>query len=278
MRWKSGGLVAALVLLVGATACSQGPGRPPELEGEIDITLPNDPAVCDPLGGERCLLPFPNDYFAVTDRRTATGHRVDVDRAATPANASGVHIDPTELNRNDGFSPGSAIAVLLPGLDAGASGLAPITDMARSLDGDAPIVLLDATTGRRHPYWAELDSRAPDDAHRLLFVRPAETCARATATWSPSGTWSTAPAPPSPRRRCSGPTATGSAPTSPRSRPGGPTSRACSAHSGGPASTAATWSWPGTSRWPAAATCPSGCWPCATTPSGSSATPPPPSP
>jgi hypothetical protein len=35
-------------------------------------------------------------------------------------------------------------------------------------------VLLDATTGRRHPYWAELDSRAPDDAHRLLFVRPAE--------------------------------------------------------------------------------------------------------
>jgi hypothetical protein len=175
MGWKPRGLVAALVLLVGATACSpQAPGRQPDLEGEIDITLPNDPAVCEPLGGERCLLPFPNDYFTVADRGTATGLRVDLDRAATPANASGVHIDPTELNRNDGFSPGSAIAVLLPGLDARASGLAPITDMARSLDGDAPIVLLDATTGRRHPYWAELDSRAPDDAHRLLFVRPAE--------------------------------------------------------------------------------------------------------
>src|SRR5215471_16522097 len=174
MGWKSRGLVAALVLLLGATACSQGSGRRPDLEGKIDITLSNDPAVCDPLGGERCLLPFPNDYFTVADHLTATGRRVDLDQAATPVNASGVHIDPTELNRNDGFSPGSAIAVLLEGLDARASGLAPVTDLARSLDEDAPIVLLDATTGRRRPYYAELDSRAPDDAHRLLFVRPAE--------------------------------------------------------------------------------------------------------
>src|SRR4029453_19112134 len=89
MGWKSRGLVAARVLLVGATACSQGSGRPPDLEGEIDITLSNDPAVCDPLGGERCLLPFPNDYFTVADRLTATGRRVDLDQAATPANASG---------------------------------------------------------------------------------------------------------------------------------------------------------------------------------------------
>jgi hypothetical protein len=151
-----------------------GPGRPPDLEGEIDIALPNDPATCDPLGGERCMLPFPNDYFTVADPATATGRRVNLGAEATPANAAGVHIDPTELNRNDGFSPGSAIAVLLPGLDPAASGVAPITDMARSLERDAPIVLIDATTGRRHPYWAELDSRAPDDDHRLLFVRPAE--------------------------------------------------------------------------------------------------------
>jgi hypothetical protein len=172
-------VTALTALLVAATACEPpvgpgGPGGPPDLDGEIDVTLPHDPETCDPLGGERCLLPFPNDYFTVADRSTATGRRVDLARAATPANAAGVHIDPTELNRNDGFSPGSPISVLLPGLDAAASGLAPITDMARSLDRDAPVVLLDATTGRRHPYWAELDSRAPDDAHRLLFIRPAE--------------------------------------------------------------------------------------------------------
>src|SRR5262249_10273691 len=45
---------------------------------------------------------------------------------------------------------------------------------ARSLDRRAPIVIIDAQTGRRHPYWAELDASAPDDAHRLLMVRPTE--------------------------------------------------------------------------------------------------------
>ena len=47
--------------------------------------------------------------------------------------------------------------------------------MGSSLDRDLPIVVIDATTGRRHPYWAELERWAPDDAHRLLFVRPAKS-------------------------------------------------------------------------------------------------------
>ncbi|HEX8804862.1 MAG TPA: hypothetical protein VF743_11730, partial [Acidimicrobiales bacterium] len=168
--------LAAVAVLVAGAGCVPGPGapRPPVLEGQIEVTLPHDPATCDPLGGERCMLPFPNDYFTVADGSTDTGRRVDLTTAATPANRDGVPVDPTELNRNDGFSPGSAVAVLLPGIDLAASGAAPITDMAASLDRDAPIVLLDADTGRRHPYWAEVDSRAPDDAHRLLFVRPAE--------------------------------------------------------------------------------------------------------
>jgi hypothetical protein len=175
--------MAALVLVAttAATACVTGPGRPggggglrpPPFEGEIDLTLTTDPATCDPLGGDRCMLPFPNDHFTVADSATATGRRVMLAPEATPANVQGVHIDPTELNRNDGFSPGSPVAVLLPGLDPVASGLAPITDMVRSLDRDAPIVLIDATTGERHPYWAELDVRAPDSEHQLLFVRPA---------------------------------------------------------------------------------------------------------
>ncbi|HEX6567808.1 MAG TPA: hypothetical protein VF015_01525 [Acidimicrobiales bacterium] len=176
---------AALALVaMAATACVAGPGRPvggggggghrpPPFEGEIDLTLTTDPVACDPLGGDRCMLPFPNDHFTVADAATATGRRVQLSPETTPANVRGVHVDPTEINRNDGFSPGSAIAVLLPGVDPVASGLAPITDMARSLDRDAPIVVIDATTGRRHPYWAELDVRAPDAAHQLLFVRPA---------------------------------------------------------------------------------------------------------
>lgn len=172
----------ALVALSATTACVSGPGRPgggggphgqPPFAGEIDLTLTTDPATCDPLGGDRCMLPFPNDHFTVADDSTATGRRVQLAPDATPANAAGVHVDPTELNRNDGFSPGSAVAVLLPGLDPVASGLAPVTDMARSLDRDAPIALIDARTGERHPYWAELDVRAPDPQHQLLFIRPA---------------------------------------------------------------------------------------------------------
>jgi hypothetical protein len=176
--------LVALALVVATTAtsaCVTGPGRPgggghqppPRFEGEIDLTLTTDPTTCDPLGGDRCMLPFPNDHFTVADRSTDTGRRVQLAPDTTPANAQGVHIDPAELNRNDGFSPGSAIAVLLPGVDPVASGLAPITDMARSLDREAPVVLMDAQTGERHPYWAELDARAPDADHQLLFIRPA---------------------------------------------------------------------------------------------------------
>ena len=174
-------LVAVLAVATVAPASAgkgqhhgHGAGGRYPYAGSIDVTLPTDPAKCDPLGGERCLLPFPNDYFTVSDGSTETGRRVDLAPDATPANAAGVHVDPTELNRNDGFSPGSALVALLPGIDLAASGAAPITDMGSSLDRDAPIVVIDAETGRRHPYWAEVDSRAPDDAHRLLFVRPAE--------------------------------------------------------------------------------------------------------
>lgn len=181
-RRRTGGLALVVsLLLVLATPAGggtgddpgRGRGRPDVLEGSIDLDLAHDPGTCDPLGGERCILPFPNDHFTVTDRGTATGRRVALSPEATPVNRFGTPIDPTELNRNDGFSPGGPITVLLPGVDLAASGAAPITDMGASLDGDAPIVLLDARTGERHPYWAEIDSRAPDDAHRMTFIRPA---------------------------------------------------------------------------------------------------------
>jgi hypothetical protein len=164
-------LAAGLAIALAATAAAC---TPPPPDRDIDITLPHDPVACDPLGGERCLLPFPNDHFTVADRTTETGRRLALDPTSTPANVEGTHIDPSEINRNDGFSPGSPITALLPGVDLEASGAAPVTNMARSRRANAPIVLLDATTGRRHPYWAEVDSRAPDDAHRLLFIRPAE--------------------------------------------------------------------------------------------------------
>ena len=133
-------------------------------------------AACDPIGAGQCLLPFPNDHF--TERAdTPTGRRLALPRAAMPANKDGVRIDPREWNRADGFSPGQQITVRVPGLDSRRalerSAIAPITDIGRSLARRQPVVLIDARTGRRQPYWAELDSSAPSDAERALLIRPA---------------------------------------------------------------------------------------------------------
>jgi hypothetical protein len=167
-----------LLVLVSALGCSADDAGPSSSAPVGDTGDPikievADGDRCDPIGGGRCLLPFPNDFFTVADRSTDTGRRVRFDRESMPANAEGEHVDPAELNRNDGFSPGATLAVLLPEVDLETSGAAPITDLESSLDPDAPIVLLDADTGERHPYWAELDANAERRDERLLLVHPA---------------------------------------------------------------------------------------------------------
>jgi hypothetical protein len=124
------------------------------------------------------LLPFPSNRFTVPDRTSPTGLRVHFAASALPANVAGKHIDPTEWNRQDGFSPGTPILAQVPGLDAAASGIAPVTDIGRSLDRDAPIVLLDTRTWERTPYWAELDAHAVSKP--LLIIRPAVALREAT--------------------------------------------------------------------------------------------------
>ena len=140
-------------------------------EPEVDLATA---ARCDVLAPVKCLMPFPNDFFTVKDGSTPTGRRVHLDPASMPANASGVGIDPTEWNRNDGFSPGAMIVTYVPGLDLVRSGAAPITDIAASLAPDQPIVLLDADTGERWPFFAELDAQADPPDQRALIIRPAK--------------------------------------------------------------------------------------------------------
>ena len=129
--------------------------------------------ICDPTDRAACLLPFPNDTFTVADPTTRTGRRVNLSALAMPRNVYNKPIDPLELNRNDGFSPGSPVLTSVPGLDLARTGVAGITDPGASLGDDAPIVLLDAATGERHPYWAELDSNETAGEQPLLIVRPA---------------------------------------------------------------------------------------------------------
>jgi hypothetical protein len=128
---------------------------------------------CDPIGTVACLLPFPDNYYTVPDRHTVTGLRVNFTPAMMPANSGGQHINPAEWDRNDGFSPGTPILTVVHGISLTMTGAAPETNIGMSLDRSAPIVVLDAQTGRRVPYWAELDSNTTDAARQALIIHPA---------------------------------------------------------------------------------------------------------
>ncbi len=129
---------------------------------------------CDPIAARKCLMPFPNDFFTVADPTSGTGRRVHFDPKAMPVNSKGAPIDPTEWNRNDGFSPGAMIVTYVPGLDLGTTGAAPVTDIGRSLRPDQPILLFDAQTGEQWPIWSELDSQADPVDQKTLIVRVAK--------------------------------------------------------------------------------------------------------
>jgi hypothetical protein len=126
--------------------------------------------VTDPLVERQCLLPFPSNAYTVADATSATGLRVAIPAEGTPANVAGVRIDPSEWNRNDGFSPNAAILTYVDGLDFAASNLPSWTDLDESLADDSPVVIIDADTGERIPLWAEADAKPDDDTDRMLMI------------------------------------------------------------------------------------------------------------
>ena len=168
---------------------------------------------CDPLDPHVCMFPFPNDHFTAADPLSATGRRInfnvlsmprngadqDPSGANEPTNGAGKPIDPTEWNRNDGFSPGNHAMTYVPDLDLHQTwGTAAeehaghpneedtyydyrdhIAEVERYLRPDAPIVIIDAETGERHPFWSELDMNTvgpgsvPVEPSRTLLLRPA---------------------------------------------------------------------------------------------------------
>ena len=83
--------------------------------------------------GTNCLIPFPSDHYTVADSGTPTGRRVNINKASTPTNLAGTHVDPAEINTSDGFSPGALIVTRVPGMDTPTAfeqtGPVPITNM-----------------------------------------------------------------------------------------------------------------------------------------------------
>lgn len=104
----------------------------------------SEAANCDFIanpGNPLCLLPFPDDYYTVSDPSSPTGRRVSLNTAGMPANAFGKHIDATPYNASDGFSPGAAILLKVPGIDTvadvQATGAVPVNHIGQYRKGNA---------------------------------------------------------------------------------------------------------------------------------------------
>ncbi len=139
---------------------------------------------CDFIGdqdGSLCLLPFPDDYYTVKDKTTSTGRRINLKTAGMPQNGAGVSIDASPYNLNDGFSPGQSIVVKVPGLDTlGAmakTGAVSLSKLSEYKAKKQPIVVIDTTTGKRWPIWAEIDSKSSTPKSAAVLIHPAKNFA-----------------------------------------------------------------------------------------------------
>ena len=143
-----------------ATDAKPRPDDKPVATSPVDVVNPCDRTVVPPPGadGTTCMLPFPSNLYT-----TGTGEerRLNLPALGMPKNAAGKPISPLPYSDSDGFSPGQMLIVKVPGLDNRAAfertGSVPITDMQRYLAPDAPVVVIDVQTGKRHPIWTEID-------------------------------------------------------------------------------------------------------------------------
>ncbi|MCW3068449.1 MAG: hypothetical protein JWL67_1074 [Solirubrobacterales bacterium] len=132
--------------------------------GSAVAELPIEPK-CEFIAGpgsSECMLPFPNDYYTKADPTSPTGRRVDFRELATPTNAASQHIEVAPYNAADGFSPGSVVSLKIPGIstaaDVAAAHAVPINHLGRYRETNAPVVVIDTSTGQRWPIWVEIDS------------------------------------------------------------------------------------------------------------------------
>jgi hypothetical protein len=162
----------------GGSAAAPG-GATPQSAAAQDVVVEN-PAACDPIDPAVCLQPWPNNYFVRRDAATPTKLRLNLKLEAMPRSGdgnAGKPIQPDDYNASDGFSPGQMITTRVPGLDTPeafrATGAVPVDDPQRSLDANAPVLVINATTGKRQLVWSEIDSNPADPANRNLIIRPA---------------------------------------------------------------------------------------------------------
>ncbi len=184
---RQAGLPDSLCSILGSGG-EEGPGGAANTGNLAVAAIDSLVRGCDPLDPAACLYPFPSNHHTVAaeDAPTIrTGRRINFNPLAMPRNIVGKPIDPSEWNRNDGFSPGPMILTVVPGLDSldalkltfglpttASDNLVGITHPALSLEPTSPIQLLEVgDDGEVRPAlaWAELDVQA---SNYLLSTNP----------------------------------------------------------------------------------------------------------
>jgi hypothetical protein len=160
------GLVVLLAAALGATVVPSA--------GAAGSSSPA--ADCQPFASKPCLLPFPNNLFTRKDGSTPTGLRVHLPASAMPVNTNGQRMRVAQYDRNDGFSPGSAMIVHVRGLD-NATAFAKtnpvgLLNMKAEFRKNQPIVVIDEATGQRQLIYSELDANAPSPRETNLMIVP----------------------------------------------------------------------------------------------------------
>jgi hypothetical protein len=168
-------LIGAGLLIAATTAVAVAGAHPARRAGDgHGVVTPA--ADCQPYSSTPCLLPFPNNLYTRSAKGSATGLRLDLPAAAMPVNAKGQRVSTAPYDRNDGFSPGSAAIVHVDGLDNAKAfantGAVGLLNMAASFKKNAPIVVIDETTGQRQMIYAGLDANAKTPASTNLVITP----------------------------------------------------------------------------------------------------------
>ena len=146
------------------------PVEPPEVISIDD----SNAEFCELLDPAKCILPFPSNFFTRESDTTDNGLLVNFSENAMPVNNSGIVVDPTEWNRNDGFSPGTVMITQVPALDMEATRAPRLIDLSDSRQEDSPIVVINAATGVRQLIWSELDANAELVDEKSLLIRVAK--------------------------------------------------------------------------------------------------------
>ncbi len=167
-------LAIAIAAVAGTTALAGAQATVKSRTAAPNIPAPA--ADCQPYSSTPCLLPFPNNLFTRRDHTSVTGLRVHLPAGAMPISKTAQRLSVAPYDRNDGFSPGSALIVHVPGLD-NATAFAktnpvPLSNMSKAYAKRQPIVVIDEQTGKRQLIWSELDTNVPAAGLKLT---PADT-------------------------------------------------------------------------------------------------------